>query len=99
MLEIETAYRLEEQKKHIGRLLTLDNVNVTNIQLQAGETVPEHHSKREVIIVVRRGAVLFDIEGKEVLLTQENVLHMNPLENHSLLAKEDTDLIVIQVTP
>lgn len=99
MLEIEANYQLEEKAKHIERLLTLENVNVTNIQLKTGETIPEHHSKREVIIVVRRGAVLFNLEGGEVVVTQNNILHMTPLENHSLIAKEDTDIIVIQVTP
>lgn len=99
MLEIETSYQLDEKTKHIGRLLTLENVNVTNIQLKKGETIPEHHSKREVLIVVRRGVVLFDVEGKEVVVAQNNILHMSPLENHSLVAKEDTDILVIQVTP
>ncbi len=98
MLAIDTIYQLKEKEKHIGRLLTLKNVTVTNIQLRTGETIPEHHSKREVIIIVRRGAVIFDVEGEEVLVTQNNILHMDPLENHSLLAKEDTDLVVIQVT-
>lgn len=99
MLEIATAYQLEEKEKHISRLLSLENVNVANIQLRTGETIPKHNSKREVIIIVRRGSVIFDVEGEEVVVTQNNILHMNPLEGHSLLAKEDTDLIVIQVTP
>ena len=96
---IETPYLLEEKAKHIGKLLTLDNVFIANIQLKTGETIPEHDSKREVIIVVRKGAVSFDVEGKEVIVTQNNMLHLSPLERHSLLAKEGVDLLVIQVTP
>lgn len=96
---IDTPYQFKEKSKHIEKLLTLDNVLIVNIQLKTGETVPEHDSKREVVIVVRKGAVSFDVEGTEVVVTQNNMLHMSPLERHSLLAIEDTDLLVIQVTP
>lgn len=96
---IPTPYRLEEKPKHIAKLMTLENVSVVNIQLKKDETIVEHDSKREVIIIVRRGAVIFDVEGTEQLVTQDNVLHMSPLEKHSLRATEDTDLIVLQVMP
>ena len=94
---ISTPYRLEEKPKHMEKLLTLPNVSVVNIQLKTGETIAEHDSKREVIIIVRKGAVIFDVEGEETLVTQGNVLHMAPLEKHSLRATEDTDIIVLQV--
>lgn len=99
MLAIDSSYQLAEKDKHIARLISLNNVHVANIQLRKGETIAEHHSKREVVIVVRRGKVLFNVEGKEVIVSQENILHMAPFESHDLLALEDTDVIVIQVTP
>ncbi len=94
---IKTPNRLEEKPKHIAKLMTLENVSVVNIQLKKGETIAEHDSKREVIIIVRKGAIVFDVEGTENLVTQDNVLHMSPFEKHSLRATEDTDLIVFQV--
>lgn len=96
---IPTSYKLEEKPKHIEKLLTLENVSVVNIQLKTDETIAEHDSKREVLIIVRRGAVIFDIEGTETLVTEDNVLHISPLEKHSLRAIEDTDLVVLQVAP
>ena len=96
---ISTPYRLEEKAKHIAKLMTLENVSVVNIQLKTGETIAEHDSKREVLIIVRRGSVIFDVEGTETLVTQDNILHMSPLEKHSLRATEDTDLILLQITP
>lgn len=96
---IETPYLLTEKEKHIQKVLKLDNVFISNIQLKTGEEIPEHDSKKEVIIAVRKGAVAFIVEGEEVIVTEENVLHMDPLEMHSLKAVEDTDLLVIQVTP
>lgn len=96
---ISTPYRLEEKPKHIAKLMTLENASVVNIQLKKGETIVEHDSKREVIIIVRKGAVSFDVEGTETVVTQNNVLHMSPLEKHSLRAIEDVDLLVLQITP
>ena len=96
---ISTPYRLEEKPKHIAKLMTLENASVVNIQLKKGETIAEHDSKREVIIIVRKGAVIFDVEGTEKVVTQNNVLHMSPLEKHSLRATEDSDLLVLQITP
>lgn len=96
---IQTPHRLGEKPKHIAKLLTLENVSLVNIQLKTGETIAEHDSKREVIIIVRSGTVIFNVEGTEILVTPENTLHMAPLEKHSLRATEDTDLLVIQVTP
>lgn len=94
---IKTPNRLEEKPKHITKLMTLENVSVVNIQMKKDETIAEHDSKREVIIIVRKGAVIFDVEGTENLVTQDNVFHMLPLEKHSLRATEDTDLVVFQV--
>lgn len=96
---IPTPFQLEAKQKHIAKLLTLKNISVVNIQLKTDETIAEHDSKREVVIIVRKGAVIFDVEGTETLVTQNNVLHMSPLERHSLRATEDTDLIVLQITP
>ena len=96
---ISTPYRLEEKAKHIAKLMTLENASIVNIQLKTGEMIAEHDSKRDVLIIVRRGAVFFDVEGTETLVTQDNVLHMSPLEKHSLRATEDTDLIVLQIAP
>ena len=96
---ISTPYRLEEKPKHIAKLMTLENASVVNIQLKKGEKIAEHDSKREVIIIVRKGAVIFEVEGTETVVTPNNVLHMSPLEKHSLRATEDSDLLVLQITP
>lgn len=96
---IDTPYVLEEKAKHIQKVMKLDHVFLANIQLRKGESIPEHDSKKEVIIVVRRGAVLFTTEGIETIVTQDHVLHIAPEEMHDLRAIEDTDLLVFQITP
>jgi quercetin dioxygenase-like cupin family protein len=95
----ETKYQLNDKAKHIAKVETVDNATFTNIQLRAGEEIAEHDSKNEAFIIVRKGKVQFTVEGEPVIVSPENVLHMSPLEKHSLRALEDTDLLLIQVKP
>ena len=96
---IPTPNKLEEKAKHIAKLQSLGNANIINIQLKKGETIAEHDSSKDVIIVVRSGAVIFDVEGTETIVKPDNMLYMKPFEKHSLLATEDTDILVFQITP
>lgn len=97
MKVISTENQLLEKSKHVGKLLSLGNADIMNIQLKAGEGIPEHDSKREVIIVVRKGVVTFTVEGKDLKLQENDCLHMEPFEKHSLTAIEDTDILVFQI--
>jgi quercetin dioxygenase-like cupin family protein len=96
---IPTHDQLDKKAKHISKVTTLTNATIMNIQLKMGETVAEHDSSKEVIIVVKRGAVLFTVEGVETLITPDEILHIAPFEKHSLRAQEDTDILVFQITP
>ena len=96
---IETPHQLESKSKSVEQVLSIPNVKMMNIQLRAGEEVAEHDSDREVIIIVRKGKVRFRIEGTEVVVTDEHVLHMAPFEKHSLHAETDVDICVLQITP
>lgn len=96
---IPTPFNLTSQAKNIARVMSLENANIVNIQLKKGETIVEHDSSRDVVIVVRRGSVIFDVKGTETLITKDNVFYMKPFERHSLRAPEDTDLLVFQIMP
>ncbi|BAQ12041.1 hypothetical protein OXB_3572 [Bacillus sp. OxB-1] len=94
---IPTPSKLIEKAKHLEKVVSLPQAAIMNIQLKAGEEVAEHHSERDVIIVVRKGIVRFEVEGNEVFVSPENLLHMAPFEKHSLRAIEDADILVFQV--
>jgi quercetin dioxygenase-like cupin family protein len=93
----ETPNVLEEKAKKSAAVLQTANAKVMNIQLRKGEAIPEHNADAEVVIVVRKGRVRFTSEGETVEATPENVLHLAPMENHQLLAEEDSDLLVFQI--
>lgn len=97
MKVISTVDQLLEKSKHVGKLLSLGHADIMNIQLKAGEGIPEHDSKREVMIVVRKGVVMFSGDGKEYRLHNNDCLHIEPLEKHSLVAIEDADILVFQI--
>lgn len=94
---LQTPDVLSEKAKKSAPVLQLDNAKVMNIQLRKGESIPEHHAKAEVVIVVRRGRVEFTVQGEKAVASPENVLHLSPLENHQLTAQEDSDLLVFQI--
>ncbi|MEK3979294.1 AraC family ligand binding domain-containing protein [Psychrobacillus sp. FSL K6-2836] len=94
---VDTPYVLEEKEKQITNVLKED-FDMLNIQLRAGEEVKEHHANANVLIVVRRGKVQFTVEGTEHVVTTENILHMKPLEKHSLKALEDSDIVVTKIS-
>ncbi|HLQ82751.1 MAG TPA: hypothetical protein VK121_02745 [Pseudogracilibacillus sp.] len=94
---IETKNELHNQSKHAKRFLKLDNAQFVNIQMKKDELLSEHHAKEAVIIVVRKGKIELNIEGEKVIVTTENVLHMDPLEKHDVLAIEDSDFILVKV--
>ena len=58
-----------------------------------------HH----IIVIVRNGEVVFNVEGEDVTLTNEDVLLFDPLEMHSLKALKalkavtNVDLVIVKI--
>lgn len=98
MKVIDTPNYLAEKNKHVEKCIQFNETNVLNIQLKANEFIPEHDFNGNVLVIVRKGKVLFDVEGKQVELTNENVLHIAPLEKHGLKALEDSDILVVKIS-
>jgi quercetin dioxygenase-like cupin family protein len=94
---IATPYHLNSKPKHIKPVLNVEKVKILNIQLQPGETVPEHAVDADVTIIAKSGKVNFQVEGESVEVSPQQLLYMAPLEKHSLTALEASDLMVIQI--
>lgn len=93
----QTIFQLAERDKHIGKAISNEHSDVLNIQLKKGQSVAKHNAKERVLIVVRSGRVLFTVEDQPFELTSEQLLWMEPLENHSIEALEDSDFIVVKL--
>lgn len=93
---VETLRELKAQNKHAERKLNEEKYDVIQIQMEKGEEITEHHAREETLIIVRSGKVEFDLESEKVVLTNEQLLQMDPYEKHSLKAIEKTDLILLK---
>ncbi|MTD31069.1 cupin domain-containing protein [Planomicrobium sp. YIM 101495] len=93
---IETPLLLGEKKRHFGKVLKFEKTLVTTVQLQKGEGMEEHSSKKDVMIVVRQGIVSFEHDGERVNAAPDNVLYIEPEQLHSVHAEEDSEFLLIQ---
>ena len=94
---ITTLHDIGENSKHAERVLKGTKYDVIQIHMNQGEEITEHHAKVETLIIVRTGKVQFNVEGEDVILTNEQILQMEPFEAHSLKALEETDLILMKI--
>lgn len=94
---VETKHDIGEKAKHAQRILNQPKYDIVQIHMKKDEEITTHHAKVETLIVVRSGKVSFTVEGKTVLLTNEQVLQMDPFEEHSLKALEESDLLLLKI--
>ncbi len=96
---LKTPSLLGKEPKSVNAVWNGTNGKILNIQLRKGEGVAEHDVDKEVLIIVRNGTVRFTVEGETVPVDEETILHMAPLEKHSLYAETDADICVVQISP
>ena len=72
------------------RFVAGENAMVAQIFLKKGAVVPEHHHVSEQITYVLDGSMVFQIEGKEVVVAKGQVLRIPPNVPHGAVALEDT---------
>lgn len=94
---VEAKADIGDRRKHAVRLLKKEKFDVIHMHLKKGEDVSTHHAPCPVTIFVRSGKVRLNIEGKEVTITNEDILYLDPYEKHSLHALENTDLILTKI--
>ncbi|OEH92334.1 hypothetical protein [Bacillus solimangrovi] len=94
---VTTINTLQDKEKQLDKVLEFNNNKVMHLQLKKGASIPEHNAPFNVLVVVRKGKLLFDVSGTKSELTNENFIHLTPLEKHSLEAMEDTDVLVIKI--
>ena len=97
MKKLQIANVLAEQAKKMGKVLDTEQFDLLNVQLRAGEEIPAHNANDTAIVIVRNGEVLFNVEGEDVTLTNEDVLLFDPLEMHSLKAITNVDLVIVKL--
>ena len=83
---------VEQLSPTIGRqMIAGERAMMARVFLKKGAVVPEHKHESEQITFVLRGALQFQIEGKEIVVRSGEVLLIPSFVEHSAVALEDTD--------
>lgn len=88
---------LINKEKFTEKALEFGPNTVLNIQLKTGQAIPEHHVGEHLLVIVRKGKILFDVEGEKSELSPDTFIYLDPNEKHSLKAMEDSDVLVLRI--
>lgn len=94
---VNKVNQLQDKPKSIQKILEFDGAKVLNLQLKKGESVPQHDAPENVLVIVQKGRLLFDVDGTKSELTVDNFIYMEPFEKHSFEALEDCDALVVKI--
>jgi len=72
------------------KIISGEKAMVAQVFLAKGAVVPEHRHESEQITYILKGALLFQIDGKEVLVSAGEVLRIPSYMPHAAVAIEDT---------
>ncbi|MFN7996881.1 MAG: cupin domain-containing protein [Bryobacteraceae bacterium] len=81
----------EVLSERIGRkIITGEKAMVAQVFLAKGAIVPEHQHESEQLTYILEGALQFQLEGREVVVSKGQVLHIPSNVPHRAVALEDT---------
>jgi len=72
------------------KLITGDRIMMSHVILKKGSVVPAHKHANEQITYILRGTLKFEVNGKDIVLREGDVLHIPSNVVHSAVALEDT---------
>jgi quercetin dioxygenase-like cupin family protein len=72
------------------KLITGDDVMLSELVLKKGCVVPAHHHENEQVTYIISGSLRFEVNGEEIILRAGEVLHIPSNVVHSAVALEDT---------
>jgi quercetin dioxygenase-like cupin family protein len=81
----------EELNPRVQRkVIHTENLTIARISLQKYAVVPDHHHVAEQVSMVERGALKFNLAGKEITVRAGEMLHIPTEVPHSVEALEDS---------
>jgi len=72
------------------KIITGEKAMVAQVFIAKGGIVPEHHHESEQITYILKGALKFEIEGREIVVAAGQVLRIPSHVPHRAVALEDT---------
>src|SRR3954447_22023390 len=75
------------------RVVHTENLTIARLEIAKDAVVPEHHHVNEQVATVERGALRFNIAGKEMVLSAGQSVAIPANVPHSVVALEDTTVV------
>lgn len=72
------------------KVITADRMMIAHVLLKKGSFVPTHQHENEQITYILKGALKFEINGKEIIVREGDVLTVPSNVPHAATALEDT---------
>ena len=89
----------EKMNPHtIRRVLHTDAMTIARLSISKGGAVPSHKHINEQVATVEKGALKFDLDGQEIVVSSGQSLAIPPNVPHGVVALEDT-IVVDVFTP
>src|SRR5438093_11913543 len=73
------------------KLITGDRVMLSELVLKKGCVVPAHHNENEQESYVIRGTLKLEVNGREIILSSSDVLHITSKLIHSGISVDETN--------
>jgi unsaturated pyranuronate lyase len=75
------------------KVIHTDAMTIARLTIAKGAVVPSHHHVNEQCAMVEKGALKFDLDGREILVSAGQALAIPPDIPHGVEAMEDTVVI------
>lgn len=75
-------------------LIKRDGLKVFKMTLAQGESIPEHSTNSDLVVVVTKGQGIFYINQNPHPISQGDILDLTPRVPHAIQAQNDLELIV-----
>lgn len=87
---------MNKEKDRLVKELVLqhDGLKVIRLKLLQNQTIPEHATHADVVIIGINGEGIFAIDGKQTSIKKGDVIHLKPDTKHAITATTDLELIV-----
>jgi len=86
----ETVKKEVLNEKMSRKVISGEKVMIAQISIAQGGVVPTHQHESEQLSYVVAGALKFELEGREIVVRQGEVLHIPSNVPHSAVAVEDS---------
>jgi quercetin dioxygenase-like cupin family protein len=83
-----------DTSRRSAHLLRAQSLEVIRLSLNAGDEIPAHHARGEIVVQCLDGRIAFTAQGQTRDLRAGQLLYLSPGEEHSLKSIEQSIVVV-----